>query len=240
MRFKSCVAAGALLLLVPMSARSADGNIRLFFDPNQCRGEIPCGESRNLYVYAELEGATASGITGLEFGMQLGNDGAADPGWSFHEEFAPGITVTLGSGAFGPADELVFTPRANRGRGVNFAWGACEAGTNGLILLETVQITNAGCTGAELRIITTGHDRPSNQGFTCPLAVLCDAPAYSKVCLGNTVTSCVNVEWRYPVPALCSQSGEAVINPTANSQSPCRVTAVTPSSWSGVKGLYRD
>jgi hypothetical protein len=240
MRFKSFIAASALLLLAPVSARSADGHIRLFFDPNQCRGEIPCGESRNLYVYAELEGATAGGITGLEFGMQIGNDSAADPGWSFYEEFSPGITVTLGSGAFGPGDQLVITPRRNRGRGVNLAWGECQGGINGLVLLETVQITNVGCTGAELRVITTGHDLPSNQFFLCPLAVLCDAPAFSKVCLGSTVTPCINPEGPRGDPALCSLSGEAVVNPAANSQSPCRVTAVTPSSWSGVKGLYRD
>ena len=242
MRFKSFVAASALLLLVPVTARSADGHIRLFFDPNQCRGDIPCGETRTLYVYAALEGATANGITGLEYGMQFGLDGGPDPGWTFAEVFAPGITVTLGSGAFGPGDQLVITPRRNRGRGVNLAWGSCQAesGTNGLILLETVQVTNSGCTGAELRVITTGHDLPSNQFYLCPLAVLCDAPAFSKVCLGNTVTPCINPEGPRGDPAQCSQSGEAVINPAANSQSPCRVTAVTPSSWSVVKDLYRN
>jgi hypothetical protein len=231
MRLKSFVAAGALLLLVPVSARSADGNIRLMFDPNQCRGDIPCGEARTLYVYAVLEGATANGITGLEYGMQFGLDGAPDPGWSFSEVFAPEITVTLGSGAFWPIDEIPIMPRPNRGRGVNLAWGSCQLGTNGLVLLETVQVMNTGCSGTELRLITTGHDRPSNQFFPCPLAVLCDAPAYSKVCL----TTCHPDFPRNPT--LC---GEAVVNPGANSQSPCRITAVTPSSWSVVKDLYRN
>ncbi len=240
MRFKSCVAAVVFVMLASASARGADGNIRLFFDPNQCRGEIPCGESRTLFVYAELEGATADGITGLEYGMQFGTDGNADPGWSFFEEFAPGITITVGTGAFGPLDVRAITPRRNRGRGVNLAWGQCQAGQTGLILLETVEITNSGCAGAELRVITTGHDLPSNQFFLCPMAVLCDVPLYSKVCLGNTVTPCVNPEGPRGDPAMCSQSGEAVINPAANSQSPCRVTAVTPSSWSVVKGFYRD
>jgi len=240
MRFKSCVAAVALVMLAAASALGADGNIRLFFDPNQCRGDIPCGETRNLFVYAELDGATSEGITGIEYGMQFGNDGNADPGWAFFEEFAPGITVTVGTGAFEPLDVRAITPRRNRGRGVNLAWGQCQEGLHDLVLLETVQITNSGCTGAELRVITTGHDLPSNQFFLCPLAVLCDAPTYSKVCLGNTVTPCINPEGPRGDPAMCSQGGEAVINPAANSQSPCRVTAVNPSSWSAMKGLYRD
>ena len=232
MRFKSCVAAGALLLLVPVSARSSDGHIKLFFDPNQCRGDIPCGETRTLYVYAALEGATANGVTGIEYGMRLGLDGGPDPGWTFAEEFAPGITVTIGSGAFFPSDQIPIMPRPNRGRGVNLAWGTCQFGTDGLVLLETVEVTNSGCTGTELRLFTTDHDRPSNQAFQCPLAVLCDGPAYSKVCL----TTCNNPdEPRNPV--LC---GEAVINPGANTQSPCRITAVNPSSWSVVKDLYRN
>ena len=233
MRFKSCLAAAALLWLVPMSVRSADGHIRLMFDPNQCRGDIPCGEARTLYVYAVLEGATANGITGIEYGMRFGLDGAPDPGWSFSEEFEPGITVTLG-GAFWPIDEIPIMPRPNRGRGVNLAWGSCQLGTNGMILLETVQVMNTGCSGTELRLFTTDHDRPSNQAFQCPLAVLCDGPAFSKVCL---MRDCGHPDFPHGDPVLC---GEAVINPGANSQSPCRISAVTPSSWSVVKDLYRN
>lgn len=233
MRFTARIAAVALLLLIPTSGRSSDGHIRLLFDPNQCRGDIACGETRTLYVYAVLEGATASGITGIEYGMQFGLDGAPDPGWTFSEEFAPGITVTLGSGAFWPLDEIPTMPRANRGRGVNLAWGACQSGTGGHVLLEMVQVTNFGCAGTELRLFTTDHDRPSSQSFRCPLAVLCDGPVFSKICL---MRYCHPDLYRGD-PALC---GEAVINPGAHSQSLCRITAVTPSSWSVVKNLYRN
>lgn len=228
-----------ILLLAAAPVLASDGEIRLLFDPNQCRGEIPCGESRTLFLYVELDGATSSGITGVEYAIQIGMDDAADPSWMFSETFSPGATASVGAGAFHPPDIAAYIPRQNRGRGVNVAWGSCQLGEDDLVLIETVTITNVGCTSGELRLITNAHDLPRNTFFRCPLAVLCDGPTFTKVCLGRNVTPCVNPEGPRGDPASCSTSGEAVINPASNSQSPCYVTAVEQATWSNVKAIFR-
>jgi hypothetical protein len=240
MRTRSlCWAIGMVAALGCARAWAGDGNIRILFDPNRCAGNIPCGESRTIYVYAALEGATAGGITGVEYSIRLGMDGAPDPGWNFMEEFAPGAVV-IGSGGFDPPDFNIIQPRFIRGRGVNVAWGTCRTGSDGLVLIETVQVTNTGCSENELRLLVWSHDTPRNEFFRCPLATLCDAPYFTKVCLGDNVVPCVNPEGPNGPQAQCSTSGEAVINPLHNSQSPCAPTAVERTTWTGVKSLYRD
>jgi hypothetical protein len=72
---------GLASLLAAQAAWASDGEIRILFDPDQCSTMIPCGESRTLYVYAELAGATANGITGVEYSVRLGLDGAPESGW---------------------------------------------------------------------------------------------------------------------------------------------------------------
>jgi hypothetical protein len=238
--FVLATAAVALSVLASIPTQASDGDVRLFFDPNQCSGTIPCGETRQLFVYVELGGATSSGITGVEFGTRLGMDGAADAGWLFAEAFSPGATVALGTGAFSPPDQNVVVPPRYRRRGANVAWGSCQTGDGGLVHVETVNVTNLGCGPAELRLLVTSHDTPRNAFFQCPLAVLCDAPVYTKVCLGGDVVPCPNPDAPGGPPAHCSTSGEAVINPVENTLSPCRITAVEPATWSGVKSLYQD
>jgi hypothetical protein len=231
----------ALGLLVHGTARANDGEIRIEMDPNTCGGFIACGESRQLKIYVSLSGATLDGITGLELGMQIGDDGSPDPGWNFMEDFTSGATVTIGHGLFGPPDEHAITPRRYRGRGINMAWGACQSGERHQVLIETARVTNSGCSTDVLRLIGTDHDSPANSYFQCPLATLCDAPVYTKVCLGDNVTSCPNPDAPHGDPSLCSTSGYFVLNPPdgMNIHAPCSPTAVQPSSWGGVKGLYR-
>jgi hypothetical protein len=228
----------AAMLLASASARANDGDIRIFFEPNRCSTVIPCGEVGTMYVYAALAGATAKGITGVEYSVRIGMDGAADPGWTFEEEWVPGAVV-VGSGAFNPVDIYAIQPRLYRHRGINVAWGSCQTGQDGLVLIETVTVTNTGCSSSELRLLVWSHDYPASQFFLCPLATLCDPP-FTKVCLGDNVTPCGNLDFPSGWPSQCSTSSEAVINPEPNSQSACRITAVNQVSWSGVKSLYRD
>lgn len=238
-RLATLVAVG----LLPAAASASDGEIRLLFDPGSCQGFIGCGETQSLFVYVELQGATAGGITGVEFSIRQGDDPAADPGWEFRETFAPGTTITLGIGSLYPPD-LHYVPgsedwfiRMGRRRGVNCAWAACQTGDAGLVLVETVEITNTGCGAAGLPLMAVDHDMPANPYFRCPLATLCDAPYYTKVCLGENVAPCTNP--RAAPGSNCSTSGRAIINPPPGVMSPCRVTAVTPSTWSTVKTLYQ-
>jgi hypothetical protein len=230
----------ALLAFAPAWAN--DGDIILSFSPdgNQCQVDIGCGESRLLYVYALLSGASEHGITGVEYGTLIGPDGGPDPGWSFEETFAPSANISLGVGAFLPEDTNAVIPRQNRGRGVNVAWQECQTG-NGLsrVLIETVEVTNTGCSTGELHIVVGGHDRAANAFFQCPLFVLCDRPLYTELCIGSNFSTCRNPDPPYAYNATCSTSGEAVINP-ASGPGLCRPTAVQPNSWSSVKSLYRD
>ena len=106
------------------------------------------------------------------------------------------------------------------------------------MLIETVDILNLDCENtAELVLKVVKHDIPSNQFFQCPLFTLCDAPVYTKVCLGSNITTCRNPEPPFPNNATCSSSGTAFVNPAPGHN--CTV-AVTNQAWSTVKGLYRS
>ena len=235
-------ACALLFLCAPASTWAGNGDIGLFFDSGgrNCEGRIPCSGSATLYVYALLQGASSSGITGAEYGLQIGKNGDADPGWMFEEHFTPDATAVVGRGGFYPPDIRDLTPHRNRGRGINVAWPSCQTGDGTKILIETVTVTNEGCTEASLDLLVVQHDVASNQYFRCPLFTLCDAPDYTKVCLGDNLTPCQSLEPPYPPFATCSTSGRAMINAgPSDGVVLCRVTGVERSTWSSVKGLYR-
>lgn len=222
----------ATLMLAATPVFAANGNIGLFFDEGGalCQATIPCGGSARLYVYALLQGASGLGITGAEYAVAIGPNTNADPDYGFFNEvFSPGSTV-LGS-AFAPGDPAP--------RGVNVAWADCQLGDGTKILIQTVDIVRLACVepDVELRLRVTKKSFASNQFFQCPLFVLCDAPTYTKVCLGSNLTLCANPEPPFPINATCSTSGEAFINPAPGRN--CTV-GVAQESWSGVKALFRD
>jgi hypothetical protein len=238
-RNRMCGVVFTLGLVVSGAARANDGGIRIEMDRNTCGGFIACGESRQLRIVVALNGATRSGITGLEMGMQIGDDASPDPGWNFMESFASNATVTLGHGLFEPLD--IFGGGPYRGRGINMAWSTCQQGEDHEVLVETVRVTNTGCDTDVLRLLGTGHDRAGNSFYQCPLATLCDGPVYTKVCLGDNVASCPNPDAPHGDPAQCSTSGSFVLNPPDGAilQAPCNPTAVQGSSWGAVKSMFR-
>jgi hypothetical protein len=208
---------------------AANGNINIFFDQAGalCQAAVPCGSPVRMYVYAMLQGASQSGITGAEYKVRVGANDNADGAYLFNETFDPSATV-VGSGAFNPVDP---TPR-----GVNVAWAACQLGDGTKVLIETVDVLNLDCQNTgELSLTVVKHDVTSNQFFQCPLFSLCDAPVYTKVCLGSNQTLCRNPEPPFPNNATCSTSGQAYINPGPSRH--CTV-GVAPTTWSGMKSLY--
>jgi len=231
MKMAKVLTAGlALTALLTGSSWAANGNIGLFFDQNAalCQGAVPCGPPVRVWVYGLLQGATQNGITGAEYKVQVGNDNNPDPGFLFNETFDPSATVI--GGAFNPPD--------NATRGVNIAWPACQVGDGTKVLIETVDILNLDCSNTgEVRLTVVKHDFPSNQFFQCPVFTMCDAPVYTKVCLGSNITTCRNPEPPFPNNATCSSSGTAFVNPAPGHN--CTV-AVTNQAWSTVKGLYRS
>lgn len=223
-------------LLLPSVGAGANGNIGLFFDDRgySCDMQIPCGCKGRLYVFGLLQGASQTGITGAEYKIRTGRDSNPDPGWVFIETFDP-TAVVLGA-AMNPVDPYY--------HGVNVAWPACQQGDGYKVLIETVELWNVGCAG-ELDLLVVKHDQASNEFFQCPYFVLCDAPVYTKVCLGYT-TTCPNPNPPYPDNATCSTSGEAWVNDPYRKcclscpEVPADCTVdVTPETWSAVKGLYR-
>jgi len=232
MKMAKVLTAGlATLVLTTGSSWAANGNIGLFFDENAalCQAAVPCGQPVRMYVYALLQGATQTGITGAEYKIRVGADNNADPGYLFNETFDPAATV-LGAGALNPVDP---TPR-----GVNVAWATCQLGDGTKVLIETVDILNLDCLNtSELKLQVVKHDAASNQFFQCPVFTMCDAPVYTKVCLGSNQTVCRNPEPPFANNATCSSSGEAFANPAPGRN--CTV-AVSPTTWSTMKSLYRS
>lgn len=230
----------SLLLVASLtsSAGAVDGQIVIAFDAGggTCSAVVPCNCQQNIYVLGLLEGASVGGITGAEYSVQIGPNNSPDPGWLFSETFDPAALV-IGGGAFNPPD--------NAARGVNVAWPGCQQGTGRHVLLETVRALNFGCAAIGPQLLVVKHSRPSNQFFQCPLFVLCDAPVYTKVCVGFT-SQCQNPEPPFPNNATCSTGGQGFLNPvqTCNFQiqpepADCTI-AVDAKSWSRVKGLYRN
>lgn len=228
---KHLIATCALALLVLAAPTwAANGNIGLFFDPGAatCQQTIPCLGSATLYVYGLLQGASQFGITGAEYKVRIGPNNNPDPGWFFTETFDP-MATPLGSGAFSPVDTGT--------RGINVAWSNCQLGDGIKVLIETVDVINAGCSTAELGLMVIKHDLTSNQFFQCPLFVMCDDPVYTKICLGSNLALCQNPEPPRPINATCSTSGQAFLNPGPTRN--CTV-AVAQATWSGMKELYRQ
>src|SRR5262249_4489142 len=87
------------------------------------------------------------------------------------------------------------------------------------ILLYRIGIFNRSHPNAPIPPDTELHvvaaDPPGNPQFRCPLVNLCEAPTFTKVCVGG---------------------GVFIINP---SFARC-VDAVTSTTWSSIKRLYRE
>ncbi len=234
---KRLVIIGIAIASVCSSAWGYDGDIYLSFNPATYWGGSQCvapGCRTTIYVFASLAGASANGIVGAEYKVAIGPNSNPDPGWVFTETFVPG-TVVLGTGAFNPGDSWP--------RGVTLAWPTCQQGDGYVVLIETVEVANVSdSSGNEVRLTVVKRDSPSNESFQCPLFVLCDAPVYTKVCLGR-VTSCPAP---YPPYASCSTGSTSALNPPTDycyhwpaPPADCTI-AVQKDTWSRVKGLYRD
>jgi hypothetical protein len=213
---KKLVVTGIFLAL-PMSGFASDGDIGIFLDGEPvCGATVPCGESVTLEVYALLDGASSGGISGAEYSLAFGpvdlsSDGTSEDlagdGLAVIEQPSP-TAIVIGSAAWPPDPSP---------RGINLAWPSCQTGDGTKVLLETLVVVNFGCeagdTPVEVPIHIIRHDSPSNAFFQCPLFTLCDAPAFTKVCLGDDLITCVVPLPPYPLAATCSTSGEFILNP---------------------------
>lgn len=174
----------------------ADGLLGIFFDRNaiQCAGPVPTASTAMLYVLLVTDGATSGGITGAEFRIRTD---AANSYLFLNETVGAGV-VRLGSAL---------------GGGINVAFPSCQSSS--VVALLSFQVLNPGSATGDVDIRVGAHGTPANPLFPCPLAVLCDQPVYSKVCV---------------------EGGKAILNPAA--PRPCGSSRVD-SEWTAVKELYR-
>jgi len=156
-------------------ARGSTGAIGIYADPqgiSSC-SDVPIGAGVQLFVVATLDGPSSTGIVGAEFRIEI-----EDPAGWFIAFSAPTGTTSVGQPLdFYPNDE-------NDASGIVLAYGTCQPGENGRVQLGVVSVFNQA--GSPTRLIVKRHSRPPNQGYSCPLLILCDAPHYSKVCIAPT------------------------------------------------------
>jgi hypothetical protein len=220
----------ALLVFAASPSFAVNGNIGIYADQGQAICAAPLGYQTplTLYVYGLLQGGSVGGITGAEYQITQ----SANVDWIYGENFSPATgsgAITVGSGAIvGPSP------------GINIAWGGndCQTGP-GSVLLEIVTVFDAtgNDAGTPNTLRVEAHTTPGNPFFRCPLFTLCDAPVFTKVCLGQDLDTIVCPFPPFAQACTRSTSGEFFINPVQGFN--CTV-AVAEKTWSQMKGLYNN
>ena len=158
--------------LQPTAAQTSDGYIGIYADST---GTTPCAtipplESRTMYVIAKLEGASAGGISGAEFRIEVENPS----GWFFMYE-PPPADIKLGQ-------VLDLDPEnPDDGSGLSIAFGSCLPPSNGMVSLGKLFAFNSS--GSPTQLLVRRHSSPTNADYPCPLFTLCDDPVFSKSCM---------------------------------------------------------
>jgi len=153
-------------------AQTNDGYVGIYSDSSGTLActTVPQGTGKTLYVTAKTTGASANGITGAEFRIEVTNPS----GW-YLAYSAPTGALTLGT----PLDLYPNDP--NDGSGLNIAFSSCQQPVGGNVFLGTIFVFNAG--GSPTNLLVRRHSHPSNAGFACPLFVKCDEPNFTKYCM---------------------------------------------------------
>ena len=174
---------------------AGNGLLGIFFDNNgsKCEGTLATGGLTTLYVLLAANGDTRGGIAGVEFQVEAETSGLR----------------LFGEHPLFPQPTLVGSALGN---GIYLADKNCQSGVVVPILSFQVQNLSGG---SDAVVSIAPHSTPSNPEFPCALVNLCDAPAFTKVCV---------------------RPGKAVLNPTGSIA--CGSGAAS-SEWGRVKELYR-
>jgi hypothetical protein len=152
----------ACALIAAPAVQAGDGSIGVYLDAagTQCEGTVSPGTPVVGSIYANLAGATTTGITGAEFRIDPSN--SSNYFFSFSE--APGCF-------------LVGNPMLG---GANLAFNSCQTGPR--VQLGTLTILETTHT-ADATLTVRQRTEPTNVTFSCPLFTQCDSPAFTAVCL---------------------------------------------------------
>jgi len=178
------------------TAQASNGVLGVFFDRDgrACTGTVPVASAGVLHVVLLPSGSTFSGIHGAELRVE------SPPGAGF---LMQGGTVDAGALLLG--DVL--------GGGSTVAFPACRTGS--AIPVLQFQALNLGAAANDVEVRVLARTTPSNPMLQCPLAVLCDEPYFTAVCVSGMTS---------------------ILNPTG--ERPC-AGGRTPADWARVKDLYR-
>lgn len=186
---------GCVVLLFATSPAAANGMLGVFFDEygSTCSASVNSGGLITMYVVFLPDGDTRDGISGAEFRVEA--------------QEAGGYNI------------LAVQNRMSVGLGDAFANGINVAGpcTSDLAIpLLSIQIQNVGG-GSNAKFVARVREDPSDpQVFPCALVTLCDAPAFTKVCV---------------------ETGKAILNPSTSNPD-CGSNSES-AEWSRIKELYR-
>jgi hypothetical protein len=146
------------------NASAQDGSIATYMDAagTQCDGNIVNPVTIGS-VWMNLAGATAAGITTVEFRIDNTNPTA----YSVSFIADPAANAVIGNPFFG---------------GINMAFPTCQTGTAGRVKLGDLLIQQNIPT-QDVNLTVRQHTVPSNEAYPCALATQCDG-MYTKVCLG--------------------------------------------------------
>lgn len=216
------------------AAYPTSGSIGLYSDvagTGCCIAAAP-GVPATIYIYANLAGPTAAGITGAEFRIELEDVTLANGGYIMNWTPAPASNLSIGN----PIDD---TPADDTDlKGVNVAFPECQTTSSagaGRVLLGSILAINLG-TGENTDLVVRRRTPPTSPAQDCPALVLCNAPIYTIECV-----TIQNNDPQLPTGQE-AESFRAVLTNSATgcaSNPPCGPVAVAPITWSTLKDLYR-
>jgi hypothetical protein len=185
-----------LFVVVPVS-QAGNGALGIFTDTSasNCDLSVARGQTRTFYVVFLPEGDTRGGINGVEFQV--------DPKYA-------GDYLVMG-------EQLAVAGAISEGQalagGVTMAWAECN---NELVIpVLAFQVLNLGNGASDTPLFVGARARPTNPNFNCALAILCDFPTHTSICISG---------------------GQGVLN--ATSEVSCG-SGAHKKKWSRVKALYR-
>lgn len=180
----------------PSPARAGDGVFGVFFDTagTNCSGSVPVASFAPLHVVLLPQGSTFAGIMGAEFSVTA----AQNSTFLFQGESVESGAIQIG---------------AALGGGATIGFANCHTG--GAIPVLSFQAINLGGSASDVEVRVAAKASPSNPLLQCPLAVLCDEPQFTAICVGGT---------------------RGILNPSG--QLPCGGGRMA-ASWEYVKDMYR-
>jgi len=198
-----------------------------------------------LFSICALSAASAQAQNG-SIGVYLDSDGTTCAGQTSGGPLTGSIWANLGGDAAGGGtgaevrvvstftDDYVIVATPNPAAnivigdpfnilGVNIAFPTCQ--TDARVQLFTFQVVplNGNPPEDEWLTLKQRYDY-NNPNFPCPLVVLCASESFGLACVGAPDSD----HWR------------AVVNPSVGTSADCQPVAVESTSWSSIKGLYRN